>query len=117
MATWSGTVLEHMCGQGVPYPDLVRCAGVSREWRDDLRKALTADPNMFARTVTMRLMTYALGRPVEASDMPEVRTLVREIADEDYRFSALIKGIANSQAFRYSVIPGHEAGEHLAANR
>ena len=42
MATWSGTVLEHMCGQGVPYPDLVRCAGVSREWRDDLRKALPA---------------------------------------------------------------------------
>jgi len=84
---------------------------------DDLRKALTADPNMFARTVTMRLMTYALGRPVEASDMPEVRALVREIADEDYRFSALIKGIANSQAFRYSVIPGHEAGEHLAASR
>ena len=72
---------------------------------DDLREALTANPDMFARTVTTRLMTYALGRPVEASDMPLVRELVSEAAEDDYRFSALIKGIANSHAFRYSIVP------------
>jgi len=75
---------------------------------DDLRAALTANPDMFARTVTTRLMTFALGRPVEADDMPLVRELVREAADEDYRFSALIKGIANSHAFRYSIAPEHD---------
>jgi len=83
---------------------------------DDLRKALTEDPSMFARTVTTRLLTYALGRPVEAVDMPQVRELVRQAAQDDYRFSSLIKGIANSEAFRYSVVPGATDDGHMVAD-
>ncbi len=83
---------------------------------DDLRKALTEDPSMFARTVTTRLLTYALGRPVEAVDMPQVRELVRQAAQDDYRFSSLIKGIANSEAFRYSVVPGASDDGHMVAD-
>ena len=65
-----------------------------------LREALTADPEQFARVFTDKLLTYALGRGLEAYDMPTVRRIVREAEDDDYRFSALVKGIVNSAPFR-----------------
>jgi hypothetical protein len=65
----------------------------------ELRTALTADPEQFARVVTGKLLIYALGRGLEAYDMPTVRRIVRDAAP-DYRFSALIKGIVNSTPFR-----------------
>jgi hypothetical protein len=66
----------------------------------ELRAALTADPEQFARVFTAKLLTYALGRGLEAYDMPTVRRIVREAEGDDYRFSALVKGIANSVPFR-----------------
>ena len=66
----------------------------------DLREALTANPEHFARVFTEKLMIYALGRGLEAYDMPTVRRIVRDAEDDDYRFSALVKGIANSVPFR-----------------
>lgn len=81
---------------------------------NDLRASLIADPAMFSKTVTTRLMTYALGRPVEATDMPLVRSLVKSAAAEDFRFSSLIKGIVNSPAFRYNIAPSSEHEENLA---
>jgi hypothetical protein len=65
-----------------------------------LREALTAQPEQFARVFTERLLTYALGRGLEAGDMPTVREIVRNAEDEGYRFSALVKGIVNSVPFR-----------------
>ena len=65
-----------------------------------LREALTKDPEQFARVFTERLLTYALGRGLEARDMPTVREIVRNAEDEGYRFSALVKGIVNSVPFR-----------------
>ena len=65
-----------------------------------LREAVTADPEQFARVFTEKLLTYALGRGLEAYDMPTVRGIVRGAADDDYRFSALVKGIVNSVPFR-----------------
>jgi len=65
-----------------------------------LRDAVTRDPEQFARVFTAKLLTYALGRGLESYDMPTVRRIVREAEDEDYRFSALVKGVANSVPFR-----------------
>ena len=65
-----------------------------------LREALTADPEQFARVFTEKLLTYALGRGLEAYDMPTVRSIVRDAEEDDYRFSALVRGIANSVPFR-----------------
>jgi hypothetical protein len=61
---------------------------------------LTAAPEQFARVFTGRLLTYALGRGLEAYDMPTVRGIVRGAEDADYRFSALVKGVVNSVPFR-----------------
>ncbi len=66
----------------------------------DLRKALLRRPEQFVQTFTERLMTYALGRSVEAHDMPAVRKIVRDAARDDYKFSALVLGIVRSAPFQ-----------------
>jgi hypothetical protein len=66
---------------------------------DDLRKALLAKPEQFVQTLTLKLMTYGLGRPVEYEDMPTIRAIVRDLKQEDYRFNALITHIVTSDAF------------------
>ena len=55
---------------------------------------------VFVRTLTEKLLTYALGRGVEYYDMPAVRTIVRDAASTDYRWSSLILGIVNSVPFQ-----------------
>jgi len=53
----------------------------------------------FVPTVTEKLLTYALGRGLEPYDAPAVRTIVRNAARDDYRFSTLITGIVQSAPF------------------
>jgi hypothetical protein len=66
---------------------------------DGLRALLLADPEQFPRTVTEKLMAYGLGRPIEYSDRPAVRKIVRDAAAGHYRWSALVVGIVKSPAF------------------
>jgi hypothetical protein len=66
----------------------------------DLRNALLRYSPQFARTVTEKLLTYALGRGVEYQDMPVVRAIVSQAARNDYRFSALLEGIVKSEPFQ-----------------
>jgi hypothetical protein len=54
-------------------------------------------------------MTYALGRSVDYYDMPAVRKIVREAAAENYRLSAIVKGIVLSQPFQMRKVPEPEA--------
>jgi hypothetical protein len=56
--------------------------------------------DQFVRTVTERLLTYGLGRGVEYYDMPVVRSVVRQAARDNYRFSSLIIGIVQSAPFQ-----------------
>ncbi len=77
----------------------------------ELREALLKYSPQFARTVTEKLMTYALGRGVEYFDMPVVRSIVRDAEQEDFRFSSILMGIVNSEPFQMRT----KSGE-LAAN-
>jgi hypothetical protein len=54
---------------------------------------------MFVDTVVEKMMTFALGRGVAASDMPSVRTIIRDAASREYRFSSLVLGIVKSPSF------------------
>ncbi len=82
---------------------------------NDLRKALASDPKRFVRTLTEQLMTFALGRSLTYYDMPVVRRIVDDAARDDYRFSSLVLGIVNSDAFRMIELPrGGE--ERVSAN-
>ena len=65
-----------------------------------LATALLRRPENFVTTVTEKLLTFALGRGVEYYDASAVRRIVREAAAEDYRWSALIVGIAQSVPFQ-----------------
>jgi hypothetical protein len=65
-----------------------------------LRKALTADPEQFVRVVTAKLLTYALGRGLDAYDMPVVRMIAAGAKKDDYKFAAVVDGIVNSVPFR-----------------
>ena len=64
-----------------------------------LRALLLEQPEQFARTVTAKLLSYAVGRGLEHTDWPTVRAVAREAAADDYRWSALIAGIVRSPAF------------------
>jgi hypothetical protein len=66
----------------------------------DLRAQLVARPDVFARTVTERLLMYAVNRRLEYFDMPQVRAIVREAAKDNYKLSSIVVGIVNSDAFR-----------------
>ena len=61
---------------------------------------LTARPDAFAGVLTERLMTYALGRGIEPSDMPVVRAIVRKAALDNYRLATLVQGIIDSAPFQ-----------------
>ncbi len=76
-------------------PDGTVCQGVS-----GLEQLLLQRPDVFASTLTEKLLTYALGRGCESHDAPAVRAIVRDAAQADYRFSALILGIVRSTPFR-----------------
>jgi hypothetical protein len=65
----------------------------------DLERGLLKRPELFARTLTEKLLTFALGRGVGPSDAPAVRKIVRAGAAENYRFSAIICGIVGSDPF------------------
>jgi hypothetical protein len=64
-----------------------------------LRQAIMKRPDVFVRTMTQKLLIYALGRGLEPADMPAVRAIVRDAADHDNRFSALILGVVKSEPF------------------
>jgi hypothetical protein len=82
--------------------------GTTLSDQDDLRAALTARHRHFVQTMTEKLMTYALGRTVEYSDMPTVREIVGTAASDDYRFSSLVLGIVRSEPFRMKTAPEAE---------
>jgi Protein of unknown function (DUF1592)/Protein of unknown function (DUF1588)/Protein of unknown function (DUF1587)/Protein of unknown function (DUF1585)/Protein of unknown function (DUF1595) len=65
-----------------------------------LREALIKHSDMVLRSFTENLLTYALGRRVEYTDMPAVRAIIRDAARSNNRMSAYILGVVNSAAFR-----------------
>jgi hypothetical protein len=74
--------------------------GTKMNGPDGLRDALMRHQDMVLRSFAENLMTYAIGRRVEYTDMPAIRTVVRDAAKSDNRFSAFVLGVVNSAAFR-----------------
>jgi hypothetical protein len=72
----------------------------------DVRAALVARSDAFVASFTEHLLTYALGRPVQPSDGPAVRKIMRDAAKHDFRFSAVVLGIAHSVPFQMSTMTG-----------
>ncbi len=85
---------------------------------EDLHAALASRGPLLAQSITDKLMEYAVGRPLNYDDMPGVRRIVHEAADDNYRFEAIVRGIVNSDAFRKACTRSladvaHDAGGQL----
>ncbi|WP_411281500.1 DUF1592 domain-containing protein [Gemmatimonas sp.] len=66
----------------------------------ELQAALLRREDALLRTFTRNLMAYAIGRRIEAYDMPSVRAIVRDASKQEHRMSAYILGVVRSPAFR-----------------
>jgi mono/diheme cytochrome c family protein len=67
----------------------------------ELRGILAGQREAFARCLTSKLLTYALGRGLEKYDSLTVRRIAGRLPQSDYRFSALVLEIVNSAPFQY----------------
>jgi hypothetical protein len=72
---------------------------------DELEQGILKRPQTFARTLAEKLMTFGLGRAVEAPDGPAIRQVVNEASQQDYRFSSIVEGIVCSSPFRMRTKP------------
>jgi Protein of unknown function (DUF1592)/Protein of unknown function (DUF1588)/Protein of unknown function (DUF1587)/Protein of unknown function (DUF1585)/Protein of unknown function (DUF1595) len=83
--------------------------GLAVNGPDDLRRALVAHGDQFTQTLTVNLMTYALGRTVEYFDMPQVRQIVRSAEGKGDRFTDIVLGIVASPEFQTQQPRGAES--------
>ncbi len=80
-----------------------------------LRAAVLRRPDNFATAMTEKMLIYALGRGLDARDMPTVRRIVREAADDDYAFSSVVLGIVRSLPFQKRIRLAPPAATAVAA--
>jgi mono/diheme cytochrome c family protein len=79
--------------------------GTQLKGPDDLRNALLRRPEQFVQTFVDGLLTYAMGRTREYYDMPAIRRIVRDTRASDYKFSAIVQAVVNSEQFRMHRVP------------
>ncbi|MBL9169188.1 MAG: DUF1592 domain-containing protein [Verrucomicrobiales bacterium] len=72
---------------------------------DELEKGLLRRPDLFVGAFTEKLMTFALGRGVGAQDAPAIRQIVRDAKADNYRLSAIVRGIVSSTPFQLRKAP------------
>ena len=83
--------------------------GTAFEGVKGLRSLLVSHRQDFARTLSGKLLAYAVGRGLESYDLPAVRKIAREAEKNDYRWSAIISGIVTSTPFSMGIIRGQES--------
>lgn len=68
----------------------------------DLVQILVEDKKAeFARCLSLKMLTYALGRGLGVADRCTVSSIVDNLAKDDYRFATLIKSIVTSPPFTH----------------
>jgi hypothetical protein len=83
------------------FPDGTRFEGIA-----GLRTLVASHQEDFARTLSGKLLAYAIGRGLDVHDLPAVRGIARDAAAADYSWSAIIAGIVRSAPFRMAVASG-----------
>jgi hypothetical protein len=76
----------------------------------ELKNALLKYEEQIVRNMTEKLLTYALGRGTAYYDQPVVRSIVRNAAASDYRFSSIVMGIVGSAPFQMRAPESPAAG-------
>src|SRR5687767_10279942 len=84
----------------------------------ELREYLAGNAAKFAQAFTEKLMMYAVNRELEYFDMPQVRSVVRGAAKDQYTLSSIVQGIVRSDAFlKQGAAGSHQTAGAVAANR
>jgi hypothetical protein len=96
IGAWRTKDGEHNVDASGKLPD-----GRSFNGPSELRDILTVDRDAFTVGMTERMLTYALGRGLEAYDRRTVRSIAHETAGNNYRFSSLVAGIVKSLPFQH----------------
>ena len=66
----------------------------------EFKDAILAEKDRFTKGFAGHLMSFALARPLQASDTPVVERIARATAEDDYRIQTMIKQIVLSKPFR-----------------
>jgi hypothetical protein len=66
----------------------------------ELKAVLMGKKDQFVRSLTEKMLTYALGRGVDESDKCAVDDIQKKVTKDGYRFSALIEAVIESDPFR-----------------
>jgi hypothetical protein len=84
--------------------------GASFSGPQGLKQYLLGRPEEFASATVARLLTYALGRQLDARDRPAIRQILRETEAGGYRFQDVIVAIVNSVPFQMRQTQGKPEG-------
>jgi uncharacterized protein DUF1592/uncharacterized protein DUF1588/uncharacterized protein DUF1587/uncharacterized protein DUF1585/uncharacterized protein DUF1595 len=79
--------------------------GTSVDGPAGVRTFLLKHQDQYLRNVTENLMTYALGRGMDYTDMPEVRKVMQSAAPDGYRLKSLVTAVVLSDNFGMNVVP------------
>jgi hypothetical protein len=82
--------------------------GTSFTGPQGLRKILSDNPEVFVGATVTRMMTYALGRPVDPHEMPVVRDIVRKTAP-GYKIGDIVQAIVHSSPFTMRTAAGGQS--------
>jgi uncharacterized protein DUF1588/uncharacterized protein DUF1585 len=66
----------------------------------EFRRVLLSHQDQFVRTFAEKMLTFALGRGLDYYDMPAVRTVLRDSAKQEYRWSSVIMNVVKSAPFQ-----------------
>jgi hypothetical protein len=69
-----------------------------------VKSLLLKDPDRFVGAIAQKLLMYGIGRNVQYFDAPAVRKIVHDAASSDYKFSALVLGVAKSAPFQMRTV-------------
>jgi hypothetical protein len=72
---------------------------------ESLKQVLLQRKNMFVRNLVGHLLTYALGRDLQAYDLPTVRRITTAVTEKQYRADVLIEEIVLSYPFLHKRAP------------
>ena len=81
------------------YPSEMLFDGTAVRSPADIRRWIERHAESFTINLARNLLTFALGRILEPSDMPAVRGVVGQAESADHRFSAYVMGIVTSTPF------------------
>ncbi|MDA0978154.1 MAG: DUF1592 domain-containing protein [Proteobacteria bacterium] len=70
-----------------------------------LREILLDRKDQFTRAIAEQLLIYGLGRGIEATDRPLVRSIAANAAENEYRIHNILLSILESYQFNYRRVP------------